>query len=329
MIDLVISGPDMSGTGTQVNDLINFFISQGKKVRDIRGTEIDALFHAQIFENLNENYLNLKDFLENSSDDYLKKEFIYQAHKLLTGGGTNQDLKISSCIKNDVSTYIDPDSADVWIMEEPTKRGAGQVNRTIEQQRTRYNDKLNATAAALCHQTYRTDEFLRFRKILRENNKIIIRSRSEESACYQIFDKDFISNGISREEYINLPGHKIAFGNPPTHIFIVCASPDWSREEFLSLKKERSYGRLIDDHEINVDYQLCVNRRYSTDWFEGLYKEACEKYNSKLPDIAKFYMYDSKEEIKNKMEEKIKSILKYEYFSPADNFGAYAGQSAS
>ena len=77
-------------------------------------------------------------------------------------------------MQNKVTSYIDPNSADVWIMEEPTKRGAGQVNRVIEQNRSAFNDELNPKAAAETHSVYRTDEFLRFRKPLRENNKIII-----------------------------------------------------------------------------------------------------------------------------------------------------------
>lgn len=310
MIDLVVSGPDMSGTGTQVNDIIGFFTSIGKKVRDLRGTEIDALFHSEAFAGCNGDHMSLKDFLADEKvDPYLKKEVIFQSYKLLYGGGTNQDLKVASCVRNDVSTYIDPDSADVWILEEPTKRGAGQVNRALEQQRTRYGDCMNATAAAYCHQVYRSDEFLRFRKPLRESGKVIIRSRSEESACYQIFDEKSIPHGIDRQAYLTLPGHQIAFGNPPTHIFIVCASPDWTREQFLEMKRQRSGGRLIDDHEANFDYQLFVNYRYSTDWFDNLYAEACAMYNSNMPEIYKFDIYSSKEEIRRKMEQKIRNIL--------------------
>ncbi len=311
MIDLVISGPDMSGTGTQVNNTVEQFKYLGKKVRDIRGTEIEALFHADIFDGVNENYLNLKEFLADSIDEYLKKELVFQANKLLIGGGTNEDLKIASFTKNDVSTYINPHKADVWVMEEPTKRGSGQVNRSIEQQRTKYGSSLDATAAAYSHQVYRIDEFLRFRKVLREENKIIIRSRSEESACYQIFDQEFIPNGISRQEYINLPGHKISFANPPTHIFIVCANENWSKEQFLELKRERSGGRLIDDHEANVNYQLLVNKRYSTNWIDEFYAEACGIHGSQPPVIIKFDIYDTRDEIKRKMSEKINSILNY------------------
>lgn len=310
-VDLVIGGPDMSGTGTQINDIIKFFQSIGKRVRDIRGTEICALFHAEIFKQYDSKYLNLKEFLTDQSVSFEdKQKFIFEANQLLIGGGTNEDLKIASFLDNGVSTYINPDSSDVWIMEEPTKRGAGQVNRAIEQHRTKYSSILDPIAAAYAHQTYRVDEFLRFRKILREKNKIIIRSRSEESGCYQIHDKARLPNGIPREEYLKLPGHQIAFSHPPTHLFIVCAPPNWTRQEYLILKKERKKGRLVDDHETNVDYQLLVNKRYATEWLDNLYKEGCKIHKAKLPEITRFSMYDNKEQIRKQMIDKLKSILR-------------------
>lgn len=311
MIDLVISGPDMSGTGTQVQDTINLFQSLNKKVRDMRGTEIDALFHAKMFAEFNANHLNLNQWLlDPSTTDTLKLNFLLKAHQQLSGGGTNADLKVASFLNNGVSTYIEPDSADVWIFEEPTKRGAGQVNRAIEQQRTRYKSKLDPQAAAYAHQAYRIDEFLRFRKVLRERDKIILRSRSEESAPYQIYDEDSLPNAISKEAYLNLPGHKVAFGNPPTHIFIVCALDGWTRDSYLKLKANRSgNGRLIDDHEANPDYQILVNERYRTGWFEKLYDDGCRLYGSTPPKIFRFDIYDTKEEIRQKMTETIMSIL--------------------
>ena len=39
-VDLVIGGPDMSGTSTQVNDFIMFFKENGKVVKDIKGRRI-------------------------------------------------------------------------------------------------------------------------------------------------------------------------------------------------------------------------------------------------------------------------------------------------
>ena len=152
-------------------------------------------------------------------------KFFQNVNEFLSLGGTNADLKIASCVQNKSSTYVDPETADAWIFEEPTKRGAGQVNRTIEQHRSQYGSSIDPIAAAYCHQVYRIDEFLRFREPLRKAGKIIIRSRSEESACYQIRDKKALPHGIDEKTYLSLPGHKIAFANPPTHIFI--AWPRW------------------------------------------------------------------------------------------------------
>lgn len=154
-LDLVIAGPDMSGTGTQIKDLINYFHTQGKIVKDIRGTENDALFHAKEYEEVHKGWISLAE-----APTPIQRDFSYEAHKLMTGGGTNQDLKIASMVKNPVTTYIDPNSADVWIMEEPTKRGAGQVCRAFEQNRSQFGDSMDPVAAALAHQAYRSEEFL-------------------------------------------------------------------------------------------------------------------------------------------------------------------------
>ena len=96
MIDLVIGGPDMSGTSTQIKDLVDFFKSIGKIVKDISGTEIDALFHAEIFNEFNNNYLNLKEFLNDKNvADETKKEFIYRANDFLLGLSQKPDLKVA------------------------------------------------------------------------------------------------------------------------------------------------------------------------------------------------------------------------------------------
>ncbi|MBU1111793.1 MAG: hypothetical protein ABIG93_02905 [archaeon] len=311
-VDLVIGGPDMSGTSTQVKSIVQFFRDINWKIRDLRGSELHALFHAQRFSKFNQNHERMQDFLNDPNvPEQDKQEFISQSMELLHGGGTNQDLQVASCINNSVSTYIDPNSADVWVMEEPTKRGAGQVNRTIEQQRTKYGSSLHPVAAALSHQAYRTDEFLRFRKALREANKVIIRSRSEESACYQIYNPVLLPQGISREDYLNLPGHKFAFSYAPTHLFIVCAGNEWKKEQYLQLKKQRSGGRDIDDHEKNADYQLFVNRRYSQEgWLEGLYQDGVNLHGGKVPELTRFNIYGSITEIKQQMLRRLFQILK-------------------
>ncbi|HBR80633.1 MAG: hypothetical protein UX09_C0033G0011 [Candidatus Uhrbacteria bacterium GW2011_GWE2_45_35] len=310
MLDLVIAGPDMSGTSTQINDLISFFQNQNKKVRDLRGTEIDALWQAEVFRNLNEDHLSLKDCLEDEAvPRFIKDDFLKKAVDLLVSGNTNGDLKIASCNRNEVSTYINPDSAEVWIMEEPSKRGSGQVCRTIEQHRSKHGSELDPVSAAHTHSVYRLDEFLRFRRVFREQGKVIIRSRSEESGCYQVQDNEFWPQGIPLEDYLNLPGHKIAFGHPPTHIFVVCASEDWTREQYLELKSARSGGRLIDDHEALADYQVMVNRRYASDWLENFYEHGCKPHGSTPPKIFRFNIYDSKEEIRKQMENTVMALI--------------------
>lgn len=194
-------------------------------------------------------------------------------------------------------------------MEEPTKRGAGQLNRTIEQNRSQFGDEMNSIAASLAHQAYRTDEFLRFRQVFREKNKIILRSRSEESACYQIFDSQFLKNGISMDDYLHLPGHKIAFNHTPTNIFVVCGPESWTTQDYLQLKSERSNGRAIDDYENNPEYQVLVNKRYASGWIDELYKKGCAMHGGTTPEITRFNIYDSKEQIKEKMISKLETIL--------------------
>ena len=241
--DIVICGPDMSGTSTQINDFINYFKEKGKTIRDIRGTEMDLLFHAEIFKEYNKDFMSLRDFLNSDSFSQEKKDkLLLEIYSLLSGYNKNSDLLVGSFKKNKITTYINSDSADVWVMEEPTKRGAGQVNRVIEQNRSSYDfeETIDGYSAALVHQAYRIDEFYRIRKILRDNKRIIIRSRSEESACYQVYDKENNQKGIKLKEYLSLPGHKVAFRFPPTHIFVVCGPKSWKKEKYLELKKREA-----------------------------------------------------------------------------------------
>jgi len=303
-LDLVIAGPDMSGTTTQIKDTINYFKNHGMVVKDLRGTEIDALFHAEKFSEINKFYSGISDLPQD-----IQKDFLLNVYNLMSGGGTNQDLQIASMIKNNVTTYINPNSADVWIMEEPTKRNAGQINRVLEQNRSQFNSKTNHIAAALSHQAYRSDEFFRFRKPLRDNNKIIVRSRSEESACYQLYDPKFSPKGMKMNDYLNLPGHGIAFRNSPTNIFIVCGPLNWTTKDYLKLKEQRNNGRSIDDYESDAPYQVMVNKRYASGWLENLYGRATKMNGGKVPKITRFNIYDSMEEIKEKMQNKLESLL--------------------
>jgi len=309
-LDIVIAGPDFSGTTTQINNIIEYFKNKNLKVKDLRGTEIDALFHAMKFSDINSKYASLKEMLDyKNTTPNLKAHFFEEAYNLLSGKDNAQDLLVASMINNDCTTYINPDSADVWILEEPTRRAAGQMNRVIEQNKSKFNSGIDAYSAALTHQAYRTDEFLRFRKPLRNHNKIIIRSRSEESACYQIFDEDIIRSGVKLDDYLNLPGHKIAFANPPTDIFVVCGPENWNQEEYLKLKELRVGTRIQDDHEKDYSYQLLVNKRYASTWLEELYQKGCQKHNSKVPTIHRFDIYHSKNEIKKEMDELLDKIL--------------------
>lgn len=303
-LDLVVAGPDMSGTSTQINDIIKYFGEKNLNVRDIRGTEIDVLFHTEEFSKLNRHYKNFSEFPKNMKDNFLTR-----AHELLSRSGTNQDLRVASMVRNNITTYVDPNSADVWVMEEPPKRGAGQINRVIEQNRSQFGDVMNPLAAALAHQAYRSDEFLRFRKPLRDNKKIIVRSRSEESACYQIYDKSFLPNGIKMNDYLKLPGHQVAFRNSPTNIFVVCGSDNWTDKDYLKLKAQRGNNRYIDDYEARAWYQVMVNNRYASNWIENLYDKGCKMHNGITPEITRFSIYDSETEIREKMSSKLESIL--------------------
>ena len=318
-IDLVISGCDFSGTTTQLYGLADYLSSKNYKIIDLRGTEIDALFHSEEFQekiskSWENDYINFKAFMNevekcNSTSTMSSRDFLQYANDLLIGKGYSKDLMITSMVKNKISTYINPNSADVWIMEEPTRRGAGQTVRGFELYRSQFGSEMNPIAAALAHQSYRSEEFFRFRKILREEGKIIIRSRSEESACYQIQDENYLPDGISKEQYLCLPGHQIAFGNSPTHIFLIVGPENWKPEEYSELKSQRSGGRILDDHEKNIAYQIMVNKRYATDWIENLYKEGCKMHNGKVPEITRFDIYNSKEQIIQEMISKLESII--------------------
>jgi hypothetical protein len=238
-----------------------------------------------------------------------KKRMHRDAYSLLSGYKQSSDLKIASMVRNDISTYVDPHSADAWIFEEPTRRGAGQVNRAFEQNRLSYDAPPNPVAESLSHQAYRSEEFFRFRRWIREAGIPIFRSRSEESACYQIYDEETLPNGIARDHYLSLPGHEIAFGNPPTHILIVCGPEDWPVDEYKIFREERSGGRILDDYEKDTARQLMVNRRYASSWINELYEEACAMYGSNVPEIIRFNITDSKEEIRNAMYQTLDRIL--------------------
>ncbi len=253
----------------------------------------------------------MKDFLNDVLVSEEQKQYLlFETYSLLSGYKQHHDLQVGSFVKTNKTTFINPDSADVWVNEEPTRRGSGQVNRVIEQNRADFGGKLNPYSAALSHQNYRTDEFLRIRLPLREAKKIQIRSRSEESACYQIKDSKKLPKGISENEYLKLPGHIHAFGIPPTHIWLVHGPANWTLEEYKKFKSERSKERtILDGHEVLLEYQLLVNKRYATSWIDRLYKKACKMHCSLMPEITKFSALDEKEVNKSKMFKKLDEIM--------------------
>jgi hypothetical protein len=233
-IDMVIGGPDMSGTSTQIKGVIAYLQAHALTYRDLRGTEEDT-----------------KD------------------------------------------VPFDLDSADLWVMEEPTFRGAGLVVREIINRASDFGLPTDGLLEATVHQMYRSEEFVRFRKPLREAGKVILRSRSEESATYQMHDEEALPSGPTEEQYLTMPGHKIAFANAPTDIIVVHAGEEWTADEYLALKEERSSGRKLDDLEKSVPRQLLVNRRYATDWLEKLYEKGTEMHGGEMPNIHRVEMYNA------------------------------------
>jgi hypothetical protein len=112
------------------------------------------------------------------------------------------------------------------------------------------------------------------------------------------------------KQYLALPGNKIAFANPPTHIFVVCGHANWNREDYIEFKKTRSSGRLvIDDYENNTDFQLLVNSRYASSWIERLYNTGCKAGGTFVPVIERFDITDPKENIKFQISYKLENIL--------------------
>jgi hypothetical protein len=311
-IDLVIGGPDFSGTSTQIEDTIDFFKQNNLKIKDLRGDEFSPLFHAERFKHLGIHHDSLRSFLKDHTLSSMSKlEFMAAAYGLLTGidQPNGQDLQVASMVKSEKTTYINPNSANVWILEEPPRRTSGQICRVVEHNRSIFNSEENQTSTAMSHQAYRTDEFLRFRKIMREEGKTILRSRSEESACYQIFDEKTLPKGIYMRDYLMLPGNQMAFANPPTHIFIACGPSDWTMEEYADFKRPRAGTRTLDDFEKNIPYQMLVNTRYATDWIDNLYNKGCELQGSTPPKIYKFDMRLPKEEIRRQMHDKLKHMI--------------------
>ncbi|MBW2983242.1 hypothetical protein KY327_02970 [Candidatus Woesearchaeota archaeon] len=282
-LDIVVSGPDMSGTSTQVGDIISYFEDRGLKVRDLRWGELDALFHAEAFKDLNRDFRSLREY-----EQAVKKGRVGSEDDLNRFYESARQLPRASSVRNEVSTYIDPESADVWVMEEPSKRG---LVRMVDMHMSQFWASHDPFAQAFSYGDDRYHEFFRFRQAFRQSGRIIVRSRSEESATYQIEDAERLPNGISIDEYLQVPGNAKAVQHPPSLIFAVHAPVDWSEDEYKELKRQRETGRIPDDHELNVPYQLLVNRRYASNWLQEFYEHADEVFGGGVPRIAAIPMY--------------------------------------
>jgi len=306
MLDVVIAGPDMSGTTTQIQDAIDFFLSRSLYVRDMRGSDIDALFHAERFNAFNAIHTSLEAFLNDPNVSRATKE------KLMFDLGIEiRKMEVASFVENSRTNFVNPNKANVWVFEEPPKRGSGIYCRVFEQNRGEFQAKRDPVAEAHSHADYRVFEYFAYRRILRELEKIILRSRSEESRTYQQYDKDFLPDGIPGCDYDKLPGHKIAYFAAPTHVLIGHGPTDWSREDYLKFKQERTRERLPDGFEEDFERQLLVNRRYAqVGWLETVYRNACKKYHGIEPRIIRFDMRMSMPEIKEFVWETLAGIEK-------------------
>ena len=108
-IDLVISGCDFSGTSTQIAGIMDYLKSQGKVVRDLRGSETDAMFHAHSIMPYNKVHSSLNEFLNDPRvHPLIIQAVLNDINKLTRKNG----FGISSMVENDVSEYINPWSAD-------------------------------------------------------------------------------------------------------------------------------------------------------------------------------------------------------------------------
>ncbi|MFP4523498.1 MAG: hypothetical protein ACLFNM_03055 [Candidatus Woesearchaeota archaeon] len=299
ILDIVICGPDYSGTSTQVGDAIQFLKQQGLRVKDLRGNEVDAFFHTEQFQKLYSKFTSLKD-AENfypapNLRDYFRSE--------LRRGN------IAAAVKAKNFSHINPNSADVFVMEEPTYRGSGMDIRSSLLYASQLKSEISPTTKAQAYAFDRLKEYNRFRKFFRKAGKIILRSRSEESACYQIFDKDYLKDGIAQRDYLSLEGNKVAFANPPTHIISVSGKEDWTIKDMIALREERNKNRDADDHEKDPHFQLMINKRYANHWLDNLYQSGCPK-DTALPQIDKLYIKDSRKNIRLQIEGILDSALK-------------------
>lgn len=301
-LDIVIGGPDHSGTSTQIDDAIKLFQSKGLVVKDLRGGEAEALFHA-IHIDSKEHYLN-KETFHNANGRFARyRKSIYDK--------INEKMnykQFASMVQNNISTYIEPNSADVWVLEEPSNRKVGTAIRQNILYASKFGIEFNKMEEAQAYSLDRKIEYMLFRGPMREAGKIILRSRSEESAAYQLYDAKFNKLGPKSGEFQELEGNKNAFINGPTHIFTVSGDQYWTLEDSRKLQKTRGSHKNADDKELNIEYQYMVNRRYGTKWVENLYEIAKDKFGCKMPKFYWMNIIESKETIKKEFDKELSRI---------------------
>ncbi|MFP4118506.1 MAG: hypothetical protein ACLFTH_00450 [Candidatus Woesearchaeota archaeon] len=327
-LDIGISGFDRSGTSTQINGIIDHLEKQyGLQVKDFRGSENAALFHADQFRDKIGNHISWKGFLlDNSIPSSVKMELSYEFAKLMEGVSTingpdgepvnkkaGADLKIGAFADDDeYFTRLSLENLDVAIFEEPAKRTSGVSCRKVEQKMSAFDRDLTPRETLLAHSIYRKDEFLRFRERLRMHNKIIVRSRTEESTmAYQFMDKNVLPKGTTLEEFMDAPGiTEYALKYPPTHLFIVCGPEDMTKDDLKSIYNARNDGRVEDDFEKNLDYQLLVNNRYASGEVELLYEKLCPELGARKPEFIYLNLYDDIETMNSKITGELDRIIK-------------------
>ncbi|MGM5480326.1 MAG: hypothetical protein ACQESC_02595 [Nanobdellota archaeon] len=327
-LDIVVSGFDRSGTSTQITGIINHFQEKyDANVKDFRGTENAVLFHTPHIQDiikrhdLSQKHISWKTFLlDNNIPSTLKQEISFEYAKMMEGVESkdnslkkaNIDLKIGAIVDDNEYFTAIPLDFDVGVFEEPSKRSAGVDSRKTEQKMSSFKRSGTPREALDAHSVYRKSEFLQFRKPLREANKIIVRSRSEESTlAYQFFDEKVLENGISEEEFLSKAGiSKYALVNPPTHAFIVCGPEDMTKEDLKKLYASREDGRVADDYEKDLDYQLMVNKRYASGFVEKMYEKFSKQFNTKKPEFIYLSLYDNIETINKKIGDNIERMVK-------------------
>ncbi len=320
-LDIVVGGPDHSGTSTQIKDIIKYFQNKGLRVKDLRGTEIDILFHRQteyiksfikirqggmkkqlVFDNLN--LKSLEKFVKEHKLDILQKEVYKRIMEDL------KTKKTPSMIKNDVSLYLNPNLADVWVMEEPSKIQVGSAIRSGILYASKFRQKYTKYEEALAYALDRKLSYELFRKPLLDAGKIILRSRSEESLLYQLYDKKLNPKGPKMKKAIDIEGNALAFENPTDYLFIVSGlERKWTLKDAKKLA-ERGKGKILDDKELNLDYQRLVGERYAQSMLEKMYSKAEKKFGSMAPQIHRFDIWKTPEEIKKDMYTVLDTIVK-------------------